>query len=74
MSNLDAFTVDQLYSNEEIYRALGVGNAGGIRVKTRADGAVQRIVIMTSLPNAKLLAENPYHDRVEDQGDCAKLG
>lgn len=66
MSNLEAFTVDQLYSNEEIYRALGVGNAGGIRVKIRPDGATQRIVIMTSLPNAKLLSENPYHDRVED--------
>ena len=84
MSNLDAFTVDQLYSNEEIYRALGVGNAGGIRVKTRAGGATQRIVIMTSLPNARLLAENPYHDRVEGNvlvytgagrlGDQAELG
>lgn len=66
MSNPETFTVDQLYSNEEIYRALGVGNAGGIRVKTRLDGATQRIVIMTSLPDAKLLSENPYHDRVED--------
>ena len=84
MSNLDAFTVDQLYSNEEIYRALGVGNAGGIRVKTRAGGATQRIVIMTSLPNSRLLAENPYHDRVEGNvlvytgagrlGDQAELG
>ncbi len=84
MSNSEAFAVDQLYSNEEIYRALGVGNAGGIRVKRQADGATQRIVIMTSVPNAKLLTENPYHDRVEDDvlvytgtgrlGDQAELG
>jgi hypothetical protein len=62
---LDSFIIDSLYSNEEIYRSLEVGNAGGIRIKTTADGKTRRIVVMTSLPDAKALAENPYHDRVE---------
>lgn len=62
---LSAFQVGTLYSNEEIYRSLGVGNAGGIRSKAGGDGVPRRIVIMTSLPDAKVLCENPYHDRIE---------
>ena len=66
MSNsFPTFQVGTLYSNEEIYSSLGVGNAGGIRSKAGANGSTQRLVIMTSLPDAKLLAENPYHDRIE---------
>ncbi len=64
-SPLSTFQVGTLYSNEDVYRSLGVGNAGGIRAKTWANGSTQRLIIMTSLPNAKLLAENPYHDRLE---------
>ncbi len=60
-----SFQVSRLYSNEEIYRSLSIGNAGGVRVKTSASGAVERVVIFTSLPTARQLAENPYHDRME---------
>lgn len=63
--SLPSFRVGSLYSNEDVYRSLEVGNAGGIRTKARADGGTQRMVIMTSLPDAKSLVENPYHDRVE---------
>lgn len=62
---INTFRVSTLYSNEEIYKSLSVGNAGGIRVKTGASGSVERLVILTSLPTARQLAENPYHDRLE---------
>lgn len=59
------FVSSNFYTHEEIYRALGVGNAGGIRVKTDANGAVERMVILTSVATARVKGENPYHDRVE---------
>ncbi len=62
---IPSFQVGTLYSNEEIYSSLGVGNAGGIRSKAGANGTTLRLVIMTSLPDAKVIAENPYHDRLE---------
>jgi hypothetical protein len=59
------FIPAQFYTHEEIYRGLGVGNAGGIRVKRTADDAVERMVILTSVSTARIKGENPYHDRVE---------
>lgn len=59
------FKVGELYSHEEIYRSLGVGNAGGIRPAVGKDGETRRLVLMTSSPSARILRENPYHDRVE---------
>jgi HJR/Mrr/RecB family endonuclease len=59
------FCVGELYTHEGIYRSLGLGNAGGIRVSTDSDGRVNRALLLTSLPTAKICAENPYHDRVE---------
>src|SRR5207244_10748043 len=64
-SRTNVFTVGELYAHEEVYTGLDVGNAGGIRPCLGADGEVRRVVIMTSLPTAKVLRENPYHDRVE---------
>ncbi|MDR1100721.1 MAG: restriction endonuclease [Treponema sp.] len=60
------FSVTSLYSNDEIYKSLGVGNTGGVRVKKLPGGDVQRIVIFTSIPTARQIAENPYHDRLEE--------
>ncbi len=57
--------VGQAYSNEEIYRSLGVGNAGGIRIKASPLGHVQRAVLFTSIPTPRQLLENPYKDRIE---------
>lgn len=59
------FEVGQLYSNDDISLALGVGNAGGIRPNLNDDGSVRRVVLMTAIPDAKVALENPYHDRVE---------
>lgn len=63
--NIENFEISKLYSNEEIYKSLGVGNAGGVRVKTTSTGEVERLVVFTSVPTARQLAENPYHDRLE---------
>ncbi len=60
-----AFDVSSLYSNEQIYKALGVGNTGGVRVKKGADGEIKRIALFTSIPTARQIAENPYYDRME---------
>lgn len=57
--------VGELYSNDESQSALGVGNAGGVRVKTDSAGGVERLVLTTSHADAKQLIENPYHDRIE---------
>jgi len=59
------FAVGEFYSNDDII-ALGVGNAGGIRPSTNPDGSVNRVVLLTAVPSAKNDAENPYHDRIEN--------
>ncbi len=59
------FKVDDLYSSEEIYRSLGVGNAGGVRISTDERSRVNRMVVLTSTPSARQVKENPYHDRIE---------
>jgi hypothetical protein len=64
-STVSTFRPNELYTHEEIYRTLSVGNAGGIRFKTSDDGTVRRAVLLTSVPTARIAAENPYHDRVE---------
>jgi len=61
----DNFLITVRYSNEEIYKSLGVGNTGGIRIKKTPEGEIRRIVIFTSIPTARQIAENPYHDRLE---------
>lgn len=65
IAKFESFHVGTLYSNEEIYGSLSTGNAGGIRIRTGASGEVERLAIFTSLPSARQLAENPYHDRIE---------
>lgn len=64
-ATLDSFEIGKLYSNEEIYRSLSVGNAGGVRAKTDKSGKVERLIVMTSVPSARQSKENPYHDRIE---------
>jgi len=61
----NCFEVGRLYSNEEIYSSLGVGNAGGIRIRSDASGRVKRAVLFTSIPTPRQLLENPYKDRIE---------
>lgn len=59
------FIIGNLYTIDEVQRALGVGNAGGIRVATDTAGNVKRAVLLTSIPSARQASENPYHDRIE---------
>jgi HJR/Mrr/RecB family endonuclease len=61
---IDALTVGQLYSNEEIFKALKVSNAGGIRLSLQGK-SVQRAIIMTSVQRFHGSGENPYQDRLE---------
>jgi HJR/Mrr/RecB family endonuclease len=61
---IETLEVGQLYSNEEIFRSLKVGNAGGIRLSLM-EKAVMRAVVMTSEQNFHGARENPYHDRLE---------
>ena len=56
--------VGQLYANGDIFAALKVGNAGGIRLAIQ-DKAVTRVVIMSSVQDFHATSENPYHDRIE---------
>lgn len=60
------FVIGHLYSNERISECLGVGNAGGIRPSLDGEGEVRRLVLMTAISTAKVEAENPYHDRIEN--------
>lgn len=62
---ISEFEVDKFYSSEEIYKSLGVGNAGGVRICTDEHSLVKRMVVLTSAPSARQLKENPYHDRIE---------
>jgi len=59
------FKVGSLYSHEEVYRSLLVGNAGGIRPLVGPDGNLKRLVIFTTAATAKIARENPYADRTE---------
>jgi hypothetical protein len=63
---IEALEVGHLYSNDEIFRSLKVGNAGGIRLSLM-DEAVLRAVVMTSEQNFHGARENPYHDRLGQQ-------
>lgn len=62
---VEKFEINELYSHEEIYRSLGVGNAGGVRFLINGDGTTRRGVLFTAVPESKLITENPYHDRIE---------
>lgn len=59
------FTIGSLYSSDEIQAGLQVGNAGGVRIALNDDKAPRRVVIMTSVDDARQKTENPYHDRIE---------
>lgn len=64
-SQAKSFAVGALYSNDEISECLSVGNAGGVRPCVETGEVLRRLVLTTSLPSARQLKENPYHDRVE---------
>ena len=64
---VSSFKVSTLYSNEEIFASLGVGNTGGVRVKRDgASGTVQRVVTFIFFPTFRYVFENPCYDRFEE--------
>lgn len=63
---LSSFHINALYSHEEIYESLRVGNAGGVRFLVNDDGTTRRAALFTSVPSGKIQSENPYHDRIEN--------
>lgn len=64
-TSFPGFQVGLLYAVDQIQQELGVGNAGGVRIRVEPNGVVRRAVIFTSDPSARQLSENPYHDRIE---------
>ncbi len=63
---IEILHVGQMYSNEEIFRSLGGGNAAGIRFQLGKNRQPIRAVLMTSDPGMHVAGENPYYDRLED--------
>ncbi len=62
---IETLVVGELYTNDDVFTSLNVGNAGGIRVSLQ-DKSVIRAVIMTSVQDSHAANENPYRDRLED--------
>lgn len=60
-----SFSVGEHYANDEIHMALSVGNTGGVRPCLESGDRLRRLVLTTSVPSARQLKENPYHDRIE---------
>jgi len=61
----ELFVAGDLYTNAEIHRSFSIANAGGLRFRI-IDGATTAAVLMTSVPSARKVKENPYHDRIEN--------
>lgn len=62
---IEELTIGEFYSNETIFTALKVGNAGGIRLSL-LEKSVSRVAIMASVQDTRITSENPYHDRLEN--------
>jgi HJR/Mrr/RecB family endonuclease len=66
MNKLSSFKVGELYSNDQIRFTLDLENLGGIRPALDSRGNVRHVAILTTVEESgKLLAENPYRDRIE---------
>lgn len=66
MNILVEFRVGETYTNDQIRFSLNLENLGGIRPSLNANGNVRHVAILTAEEGAgKLLAENPYRDRIE---------
>lgn len=64
---LTDFIVGEKYTNDQIRFALNVENLGGIRPSVDDSKNLQHLAIFTTAQTyEKNLAENPYHDRIEN--------
>jgi hypothetical protein len=66
MNKLIEFRVGETYTNDQIRFSLNLENLGGIRPSLDASRNVRHVAILTAEEGSgKLLAENPYRDRIE---------
>lgn len=66
MNELSSFKVGELYSNDQIRFTLDLENLGGIRPALDSRGNVRHVAVLTAAEESgRLLAENPYQDRIE---------
>ncbi len=59
------FELGELYAHDDIMKQLKVGNSGGIRVSTRKDNEVARVVLFSTAEQESNPLENPYKDRTD---------
>ena len=66
ISAVTVFRVGELYTNDQIRFTLEVENLGGIRPSVDARRNLRHIALMTTAEESgRVMAENPYHDRIE---------
>ena len=66
MNRIQGFQVGEIYSNDQIRFSLDVENLGGIRPALDSQGSARHVAILTAADESgKLIAENPYNDRIE---------
>lgn len=66
MNKLASFRVGDIYTNDQIRFSLDLENLGGIRPSVDSKRNLRHVAILTSADgSSRLLAENPYHDRIE---------
>ena len=66
MNIVSSFRVGETYTNDQIRLSLDLENLGGIRPSLDANRNVRHVAILTTDEGSgKLLAENPYKDRIE---------
>ena len=66
MNLVTEFVVGELYSNDQIWVSLQVGNMGGIRPAVDAQRKLRHVVVITTAGDpSRNLAVNPYRDRIE---------
>ncbi|HTZ97207.1 MAG TPA: restriction endonuclease [Terriglobales bacterium] len=66
MNKLTFFRVGEVYTNDQIRFSLDLENLGGIRPSLAPDGTVRHVAVITATADSgRVLAENPYHDRIE---------
>jgi len=67
MNIVSEFRIGEYYSNDQIRFSLKLENLGGIRPSISSDKTLRYIAIMTTADESrKLICENPYCDRIED--------
>jgi len=66
VNRVTLFKVGETYTNDQIRFSLDLENLGGIRPSLDGDGRVRHVAVITATEDSgRLLAENPYHDRIE---------